>query len=239
MKIKELMQKVGKLIPYALAAMSVENYIKGKISDNNLNLFLEERRKNAELVQQLQDFSEREVNNSNTQTQILEGVEQVRRSFEQIVKDSTESAAKEFIKKGNEELENIINIIKGSNSSSSFSSSKAELFSNITDFMTIYNDWLNTLPLSHSTRLYRKSGAAIIHILLSISILFCLFSLIGIFFGEELLNYFQIEKRFPKLAKFILLRRKFKKYYFIMNSLLIISSLFLIFFVNVYTILYY
>jgi hypothetical protein len=39
------------------------------------------------------------------------------------------------------------------------------------------------------------------------------FSLISIYFGEYLLMKFNIEKRFPKIAKYINLRRKFQRYY--------------------------
>lgn len=38
-------------------------------------------------------------------------------------------------------------------------------------------------------------------------------SLISIYFGEYLLNKFNIEERYPRIAKFINLRRKFQRYY--------------------------
>jgi len=73
---------------------------------------------------------------------------------------------------------------------------------------------------------------AIVHISGSLFILFSLVSIISIIFGDELLLYFNLENKYPKLARFIQIRRKFRYYYLIWNFLLIILVLLTIIYVN-------
>ena len=45
--------------------------------------------------------------------------------------------------------------------------------------------------------------SAILHILIFILIIFTLFSIIGIFLGNELIKYFDLENKYPSLSKFV------------------------------------
>jgi hypothetical protein len=74
---------------------------------------------------------------------------------------------------------------------------------------------------------------AIVHISGSIFILLSLMTIISIFYGEKLIIYFDLEKRFPKLAKFIQIRRKFQQYYLLINIVLIIIVLTIIIYINI------
>lgn len=78
-----------------------------------------------------------------------------------------------------------------------------------------------------------KQNLAIVHISGSMFILFSLFSIISIFYGEKLIILFNLENRFPKIAKFIQIRRKFQQYYFLMNIGLIIIVLCIIIIINI------
>lgn len=49
-----------------------------------------------------------------------------------------------------------------------------------------------------------------------------------------LIKYFNLEEKFPKLAKIIQLRRKFQHYYLFMNTLIIIVLLTLIISINLF-----
>jgi hypothetical protein len=60
-------------------------------------------------------------------------------------------------------------------------------------------------------------------LLLNYVLISSLISIIFIFYGDYLIKNYQIEVKYPKLAKIISLRRKFQKYYLIMDSLIIIS----------------
>lgn len=75
---------------------------------------------------------------------------------------------------------------------------------------------------------------ALIHIFSSVSILFCLFTLVSVYIGNQLIDYFKLTERFPRLAKYIALRQKFTKYYFIWNTFIIFSILVLIIIINAY-----
>ncbi len=60
-------------------------------------------------------------------------------------------------------------------------------------------------------------------ILSSSIILWCIFGIILNFYGNYLLDRFNLEERYPKIALFINYRRKVSKYYIMSNFLLIIS----------------
>jgi len=84
-----------------------------------------------------------------------------------------------------------------------------------------------------------QQNLAMSNILGSLFIIFTLFSIISIFYGEKLITYFDLENRFPKIAKFIQLRRKFQQYYLLMNICLIIIVLLLLIYVNIIEFLSY
>lgn len=63
-----------------------------------------------------------------------------------------------------------------------------------------------------------------VSLLLLNSVLFsCLLNIIFIFYGNILINKFNLEVRYPKLAKIIHLRQLYTKYYLIINCLLILG----------------
>jgi hypothetical protein len=66
---------------------------------------------------------------------------------------------------------------------------------------------------------------AIINLIYSNILIGSLISIVFIFYGEFLIKYFNLEKRYPKLAKFIQLRRKFQHFFFIYNVLWILLIL--------------
>lgn len=54
---------------------------------------------------------------------------------------------------------------------------------------------------------------AIINLFGIFVIVVSIISIVFIFYGNKLLDYFNLEARYPKLAKLIILRRKFNQYY--------------------------
>jgi hypothetical protein len=60
-------------------------------------------------------------------------------------------------------------------------------------------------------------------LLLKYVLISSLISIVFIFYGDYLIEKYQLEVKYPKLAKIIKLRREFKKYYLIIDSLIIIS----------------
>ena len=64
-------------------------------------------------------------------------------------------------------------------------------------------------------------------------ILFGLISIISIIYGDKLIIFFDLENRFPKIAKFIQIRRKLQQYYLLLNIVLIIIVLVIIICINI------
>ena len=77
-----------------------------------------------------------------------------------------------------------------------------------------YYNYLDTLTLSEEL--------ALIHILFAILYLLIAFEFFSIFFGNEIINYFDLENKYPSLSNIIKLRRKFQRYYLIINIGLIL-----------------
>lgn len=73
---------------------------------------------------------------------------------------------------------------------------------------------------------------AIFHLSGSLLIILSLLTLIFLYLSDYLKKYFKLEEKYPKIAKFIELRRKFQSYYFKLNLLVIILSLLWMIFIN-------
>jgi hypothetical protein len=127
----------------------------------------------------------------------------------------------ENIGKSNDKLSDVIDLLFNSGSGSKTNFLFVE---DITKFISMYQDYLSTLTLAQT--------GALVHIIVSLFIFFCLFTIIGIFYGDTLIRYLNLEEKYPKLARFIQLRRKFQQYYFILNMFLIFIALSSIIYVN-------
>ena len=87
----------------------------------------------------------------------------------------------------------------------------------ISQLILEYQDFLNSLTLVQLL--------TILNILIGFLILNCLFTLIAVFYGESLINYFNLDQKFPRLTKFIMLRKKFNQFYFFVNCIVIIIAI--------------
>ena len=70
--------------------------------------------------------------------------------------------------------------------------------------LTGLNDYLNSLSILEVSALF--------HILGSLLILITAFNILSVFFSNEIIKFFNLESKYPKLAKFFHLRRLFQKY---------------------------
>ena len=68
---------------------------------------------------------------------------------------------------------------------------------------------------------------ALAHLFSAFSILFSLISIITIVYSNMLLEFFKIEEKFPKLARYIRIRQKFQQYYLFLNFLIIIFIIYI------------
>ena len=103
-------------------------------------------------------------------------------------------------------------------------------FDNISQIISNYQAFLDNLTLDQKY--------AVIHILLSIIIFLSLFNIIGLYLGDELIKFLKLEEKYPKIAKYIRLRRRFITYNIIFDSLIILLALIVIVGFNLYNILY-
>ena len=72
----------------------------------------------------------------------------------------------------------------------------------------------------------------LINMLTGALILNCLITLIIVFYGESLINYFDLVNKYPRLTKFIKLRSKFQQFYFFVNSIIIFIEIVAMVYVN-------
>jgi hypothetical protein len=108
--------------------------------------------------------------------------------------------------------------------------SNNNLIDEVKEFLKSYQEWVNSLSII-------KQGA-IIHILTSSIILINVISLMSVFYGDSLIKYFKIEEKYPRIAKFIQLRRKFQQYYFFISILWIFLSLVTVLIFNLWLFLF-
>ena len=60
------------------------------------------------------------------------------------------------------------------------------------------------------------------HIIFLLVIMISAFNILSLYLGDKLIVYLNLEEKYPKIAKFIQLRRKFQNYYLLLNTSLIL-----------------
>jgi hypothetical protein len=60
----------------------------------------------------------------------------------------------------------------------------------------------------------------------------------SVFYGDSLIKYFKIEEKYPRIAKYIQLRRKFQQYYFFISTLWIFLALVTVLLFNLWLFLF-
>ena len=74
---------------------------------------------------------------------------------------------------------------------------------------------------------------AIVNISAFTVILVNITSLLGVFFSEYLIQYFNLEDKYPKLGKLIKMRRTYYKYYYLLNTFIIFIMVILSLYCNI------
>ena len=146
-----------------------------------------------------------------------------------ILEDNNESIINERIPEVIKTSEEINEIYESVNNKLDLFLNKINTFLNNSDNKSQYLDSLQNFFDS----LNYQQNLAIVHISGSLFILITLINIISIFYGEKLIIFFDLENKFPKIAKFIQLRRKFQHYYLLINIALIFIVLIIIIFINI------
>jgi len=253
--IKNILKNTDKYIASVASLITIDDYIK-KIKDQNLRDKYESQiNRNNQLEDQIVSLLENQISEENNKNKIIEIVSRRSNSLDIVRNDVTkiqeisnnlnntnindqirENLTNQLnqqvnklntdINEVNNNLDKLIEIITKSSSSNNFN----ESINDIHNYLNLYKEYLTTLNID---QLYALS-----HISISIFILFCLWSIISLFYGNYLIKYFNLETKFPKLAKFIKIRQQFQLYNFIFNVILIMIALLLIIYINIFTLIY-
>ena len=78
-----------------------------------------------------------------------------------------------------------------------------------------------------------EQSASLVNILGCICLGLSLFSLLGVFFGNSLIDSLKLDKRLPSLKKFLSLRMKFQRYYLILDFSIIAVVMLIMFSINI------
>lgn len=98
------------------------------------------------------------------------------------------------------------------------------------DLYNSYQDFLMSLSLEQKIALANFWG--------NIIILSCFITILSIFYGDKLIIYYKLEEKYPRLARFIEIRRRVKRYSLIFEFLFIFFILICIISFNLYFIFF-
>lgn len=97
-----------------------------------------------------------------------------------------------------------MNNLSGYNDLDITKSDLSELFNHLTDFIDGYREYITTCSSEQLVILFNLCGYSLLFMLLN-SITFLLI-------GDQLINYFELESKYPKLAKYIQFQLTLRKY---------------------------
>jgi hypothetical protein len=121
------------------------------------------------------------------------------------------------------ENENMVSeIIKYFNDNNKFLGDN--IFELLSNYINNFNKFLSTLSFEQYN--------AVAHLSSAICMLVFLLSIISILFGDQLINYFKLEERFPKLVTIFKIRTKLNKFSLFISFTVIIFNLLLMIYVN-------
>nr|YP_009710596.1 hypothetical protein [Amanita bisporigera]QFZ98545.1 hypothetical protein [Amanita bisporigera] len=120
-------------------------------------------------------------------------------------------------------IKTIIDIIK--DNSNKFLSDNNNIFE-------LFNHFINNIQDVYSN-LSLLQVSAITHIICSIFILVSIFNISSVLLSDFLIEFFKLEEKIPKLAKFFQFRKKLRNYYLVISFLMIVAISFALIFVDI------
>jgi len=227
-------------------SMGVFNTIRGKKTSVLESQINKQETKYEELNNKYTSLLENNLNKLENQLEIIEESNNLRKDvevLEQKLRNSVEIKRELQTKYSensedpaiNDKIQEVINT--GEEIQNMYESVNTKFDSFINKINTLLNNsnksqYFDSLQ-SFFDGLNYEQNLAIVHISGSMFILFSLISIISIIYGDKLIIFFDLENRFPKIAKFIKIRRKFQQYYLLMNIVLIIIVLLIIICINI------
>ena len=246
-KLAENLRKASWVITTAVSAASIHSYVMN-LQDNTMKKvvasYLEEKEALAKTIAKLSaDNRISEIRKADFLRSARAEADKLQKFLDKLNEGKGETATS-LIKKEQvdwssnpdeslAELYRLMDEYKRSGSSSGSGSSShlidsfnSNLIEELQQAIQSYLDWFNSLPLTQQ--------GALTHIVVSTTILISLSSLVTVFYSDYLIKRFNVESKFPRLAKYISLRRTFQQYYFLLNTVVITLFLLAIIALNVY-----
>ena len=182
-----------------------ENELNSLITNEKIKTLMEEMNELKSKISNQKIFNKTDIENVNNSSNILEELKNIKETFNH----------------SNNSLNAILNTVDkyiNSKNNNNFSES----------FMTLIHDINNiifNMSMSEQLAYFHVSGCFFI--------LISLFSIISIFYGDFLITKLNLEVKYPKLGKFIKLRRKFQHFYILMDVIISSIILVLIMYINI------
>lgn len=218
--ILQKLQNITKYLSIASLGIGVFNTISNQTTIQSLRDNLDqERRRSFDLTSQVNNIVNKENLNqnieiNNSKLEVL--TNKVNKIIENNLYENTSlSEINNSMKEINNELVEIINKIDDSLNNEFIG---LEIFNHLQSYYIKLN-YFQSFALAH------LSGFMFISL--------SLISLISLYFGDYLIERFNIEDRYPRIFKFVKLRRKFQRFYLILDLSIIFIILILLSILNI------
>src|SRR6266571_2208641 len=212
--LKKLMSKNLNILTYFSSGISIISLIISigdtKLKDRYLKL------------QETKELLEKQVNELKNELESIEQLVNKNNDQKEILSSHLDNLNKE-----NDNMQNMISdILKyfKDNDNNKFIGDNNNIIEFFTNYIENFNKFLSTLSF--------EQLIAVAHLTSTICILINIFTIISILFGDQLINYFKLEERFPRLAFIFNLRKKFNNFSLILSFIMIISILIALIYVN-------
>lgn len=235
--LKTYLKHIGSSL---MVAMTADGYRRTLINDQKNNetdkIVQETIRRSVELTNKLGEQVEQNVKIKteieNHLNQIKTGLDNIKKKVEYLntadnknISENFESLTEES-SKVNTFVDKVLELISTPTSSSSLTDYNVSL----QIFIDKYYQFFDSLTTVQK--------GALAHTLFCIGLLFCIFDILVAYYSDKLIIYLNLESKYPKIAKYIQLRRKFQNYYIKLNFILIILLTFFVLYTNVYILIY-
>lgn len=175
----------------------------------------------------IKQIEEKEDLIASDNTKVIASVGRIKEGIVSIQRDS-QNLANQISTNNNQSIDNSIKVLNKSTNNVmdeinklmdkvNSKSGSNNLLNKITEFFTSYST---------------EQLGAISHILACITIFGCILDISIAYYGDYLIIYYKLEEKYPRLAKWIRLRRKFQHYYIGLNIIIIMFILLFVIYVN-------
>lgn len=246
MTLKEILNKTKKVLPLVSIALGFdsayiarsERNVRLNQEANEINRLSKELDRNKDVIIVHEDNQNKIVdltNHANQQFTTIKNEENIINDINSKINNiNVTNTDKDNLLK---ELDNHFEILRKSiditredlNKINEIVSSNIPKDSNVLGFV---NDAIINLREFYST-LELEQIIALTNLSAYIFIFFCLTTIISIIYSDFLINYFNLETKYPKLAKIIKIKRQFYKYNLILNFSMILLVIFLLSIFNI------